>query len=800
MKTKALLLDVSYEDIDGSSTIKLFIKDGEKRYWIYDNNFKPYLFVSCEKGSEETKKDFLEKFVFGGEEKFKVLKVEETNFKIEEGVALKVSFNKVAELVQAREYFSQMGFKKYEYDIPFGKRYLLDKRLEPGNWIEATIENKKEIKEIQAINEIFDAEMKAFDLETWVGKKFEIGAEPITFISVVSNKKKKGRVISYNTAEIKGLELFDNEKEIIDELTKELNDCDMIVTYNGDNFDFPYTKIRTKKQKTEFLINGSEPRIIRNGLDNAAKLQGIQHIDAFQIMQFLQRTGSVNTVKLDIESVSEKVFGVKKEKVYPLEINDAWKSKDEEKVERVVDYNLKDSQTALKIAEEFLPLFIEISKLTSQTLFDTTRNNTSSMVEDLLLKESHDRKIISPNKPREDAVRQRTLNPIKGAFVKEPLAGLHENIAVLDFASLYPSIIISHNISPETLNCEHEECKKNNSTPDGTWFCTKEKGLFPEILEKMLKKRLVLKKEYKEKKKKGIDDKTLFAKQWALKIILNSVYGYLGYPRARWYSRECASATTALAREYIQETSRKTEEAGFKVLYNDTDSIFLQFVGQDKEKIFDFLKKINSELPGDMELEFDGYYKRGIFVTKKEGGAAKKRYALIDEKGNLKIVGFEYVRRDWCNIAKETQRKIIELVLSEGKTTEAVEYARKIIKELKEGKVKKSELTMMTMLQRKPSQYTSIGPHVAAAMKAIKRGKDLGPGSMLSFIVTKGKEKASISDKAELEDYVEEGNYDAEYYIENQVIPAVIKIITELGYTKEDLIAGGKQTGLSAWN
>jgi len=153
-----------------------------------------------------------------------------------------------------------------------------------------------------------------------------------------------------------------------------------------------------------------------------------------------------------------------------------------------------------------------------------------------------------------------------------------------------------------------------------------------------------------------------------------------------------------------------------------------------------------------------------------------------------------------CNIAKETQRKIIELVLSEGKTSEAVQYVRKIIKELREGKVKKSELTMMTMLQRKPSQYTSIGPHVAAAMKAIERGKDLGPGSMLSFIVTKGKEKASISDKAELEEYVEEGNYDSEYYIENQVIPAVIKIMIELGYTKEDLIAGGKQTGLGNWS
>lgn len=815
---KALLLDASYEDKNGKSLIKLFINDGKNRYWINDPIFSPYLYVSCETNHLNEKKAFFESFIFGEEEKFSAKKVEiEENLKLsnsgkeEKKEILKVSFNLVSQHIQARKYLSELRAEKFEYDLPYAKRYLIDKRLKPSGYVEVELNENKEILTIKDIeinnsNELIEPKIISYDLETWVGKKFEIGAEPITFISIVKNKttnpkEKQKRVLSYNTGEIKELEMFESEKEIIEELNKELNDCDMIVTYNGDNFDFSYTKIRAKKNNTEFKINENEIRIIRNGLDNAAKISGVQHIDSFGIIKFMERTGAINTVKLDIETVSEKVFGIKKEKVFPLEINEAYESKDCEKIERVVDYNLKDSETALRIAQEFLPLFVEISKLTSQTLFDTTRNSTSQMVEDLLIKESHLRKIIAPNKPREDAVKQRTMNPIKGAYVKEPTAGLHENIAVLDFASLYPSIIISHNISPDTLNCEHEECKKQNTNPDGTWFCLKKKGLFPEILETMIKKRLVLKKEYKEKKKNGVEDKGLYAKQWALKIVLNSVYGYLAYPRARWYSRECASATTALGREYIQKTLKEAEDAGYQTLYSDTDSIFLQFVGQNEADVFIFLDKINSKLPEGMELEFDGFYKRGIFVTKKEGGAAKKRYALIDKKGNLKIVGFEYVRRDWCNIAKETQKKIIELVLNEGKTKEPVEYVRKILKELKEGKVKKSELTIMTMLQRKPKDYSSIGPHVAAAIKAIERGKDLGPGSMLSFIVTKPKkDKASISDKAELEEYVTEGDYDPEYYIENQVLPAVIKIMQELGYTKEDLLSGGKQTGLGSWS
>ncbi|MFA7134122.1 MAG: DNA-directed DNA polymerase, partial [archaeon] len=808
-----------------------------KHYWLKDNEFRPYFYVLSGFSEKEKVVRDIKGFEFGVEEKFNVLRVEDTNKSHNSKSVIKIVFNKVSQLISARKILSEMGFERYEYDVPYAKRYLIDNILEPGNFIEYEVileekinSTKKEVnakdfeseegelvsgegkivKEISVVEGNFEGKGLAFDLETYSREKFGIGFEPIIMTSIVSSdldseskEKSYERVLSYNTASVKGLELVSDEKELIKETIKELNkkENSFVITYNGDNFDFAYLKERARKNKLEFKVNNSFVKSVRHGRDNAVKLLGVQHIDSFQIIKLLARTGAINTVKMDIETISEKVFGEFKEKVYPSEINEAWEEKNEEKLERLVDYNLKDSRTALRIAKEFLPLFVELSKLTSQTLYETTRSTTSQMVEDLLLKEAHLRGMIAPNKPKEGEIQERSNNPIKGAFVKEPTSGLHENIAVLDFASLYPSIIISHNLSPETLNCGHEECKQKNSTPDGTWFCTKQKGLFPEILEKMLKQRLVLKREYKRKKKEeGIDDKILFAKQWALKIVLNSVYGYLGYARARWYSRECASATTALARGYIQAVSKKAEDAGFKVLYNDTDSEFLQFVGQDgKKKIEELLEKTNSELPQGMELELDGFYKRGIFVTKKEGGAAKKKYALIDEKGNLKIVGFEYVRRDWCIAAKETQKKVIELVLNEGKPEKAISFVKKMLADLKEGKVLKKDLVIMTLLQRDVKDYDSIGPHVAAAKKAIDRGKELGVGNMLSFIITKGKGKMSISQKAELEEYVSEGDYDADYYIENQVLPAVIKIMQELGYTKEDLISGGKQTGLSAW-
>jgi DNA polymerase, archaea type len=796
-KINALLLDVSSEDTKTFSQIKVFVKEKDKSYWLVDNNTRPYLYITVAENELAEKIEFLKSKTFG-EEEYKIYKIEKTNKKMFDNIVLKIYFNKTNELFQARKEFNELGIQKYEYDIPYPKKYLIDNDLEPGQRVEIEKEGN-EILSIKKTSGEFDASICAFDLETLFTDKFEVGREPILMASISKAKGKTGydsRIISYNTAKVDGLDIVTNEEALLYELNKEINKFDLIITYNGDNFDMPYVNKRSQKYKKEFLINDEKIKIKRHGLDNAAEIFGKQHIDAYQIMKFLQRTGSINILKLDLENVSDKVFGIKKEKVLPIEINQAWQTKDKTKLTRLVKYNSEDAETTLRLAQEFLPLFIEISRLTSQTLSNSTRSSTSVMVEDLLLKETNKRGIVAPNKPHEPLIRERINNPIKGAFVKEPLAGLHENIAVLDFASLYPSVIISHNISPETLNCKHTECKKNICS-DGTWFCTKEKGLFPEILEKMLAQRLAFKKEYKEKKKNGTDDKILFAKQWALKIILNSTYGYLGYPRARWYSRESASATTAWARQYIHQTSSKIEKEGFEILYNDTDSAVVLMGNKTKNDIEKLLKKINSELPDTMELELDGYYKRGIFVTKKEGGAAKKRYAFIDENDNLKIVGFEYVRRDWCTLAKETQKTVIELVLKKGEPEEAANFVRNVIKRLKEGKVPKEELTIITLLKRKIEDYDSIGPHVSAAKKAIDRGKNIGVGSLLSFIITKNGK--TISEKAELEEFVDQGEYDSDYYIQNQILPAVIKILRELNYSEEDLIHGGKQTGLGAW-
>jgi DNA polymerase I len=243
----------------------------------------------------------------------------------------------------------------------------------------------------------------------------------------------------------------------------------------------------------------------------------------------------------------------------------------------------------------------------------------------------------------------------------------------------------------------------------------------------------------------------------------------------------------------------KAEAAGFPVCYSDTDSTFLLMKNHTPEDAFSFMKKINDSLPGDMELELEGFYTRGVFVTKKHMGkedrGAKKKYALIGEDGRIKIRGFELVRRDWSNIAKTTQRRVLEAILKEGSKEKAVKIVKDMIEELKSGKVPLEDLVIYTQLRKDPNKYDIKSPELSAAKKAAKAGRHIEKGMMIGYVITK--KGASISDKAQLAELAKD--YDPAYYIDNQVLPSVLKILKELGYSEDDLKFKGEQKGLDAF-
>jgi DNA polymerase I len=272
----------------------------------------------------------------------------------------------------------------------------------------------------------------------------------------------------------------------------------------------------------------------------------------------------------------------------------------------------------------------------------------------------------------------------------------------------------------------------------------------------------------------------------------------MGFAPARYYSIECAESTTAWARHYIQKAIDTAQKEGFTVLYSDTDSVFLLLDKKTKEDALALMDKINKDLPGLMELDYEGYYPAGIFVSLKAAeSGAKKKYALIDEKNNMKIKGFESVRRNWSAIAKDAQRKVLEIILKEHDAKKAKEYVRSVVDELRKNKIALDKVVVHTALSKGTGEYAAIGPHVAAAQRMESKGQSVGAGSVIHYVVIKGKGK--IRDKVRLPDETTQAEYDGEYYVQNQVLPGVERIFAVLGINVDDLVSTTKQSSLEGF-
>jgi len=474
MKTNGILLDVDSIQENEKSVIRLFVKT-EKGIEIFkDKNFYPYFYVKAT-NKKKAMQEIMKKEFKGKEQTAKAVKTEE-------GIddSIKVYFNNTNDLVLARETIKEIPEikEKREYGLIFTLRYLIDKGLEPLNGIEITSENNEinSVKKIEPPKTEFN--FLTFDLETYSEKKFsDPSKDPILMAAVTT---KKTEIIT--TKKGKNVILVENEKEIIEKLKEKIkeNKTDILITYNGDSFDLPYVKERARKLKTRFDIgtDNSEPIIRKAGLFNSAKIKGIQHLDAYQLVKILARFGIINSIKYDLETVINSLYGIKKEKIQAKEITNIWNTG--KNFEKLLEYNYEDSMYTHKIALDYLTLLIELAKITKQTLFEVNRSSASRMVENLLINKSFKEKILFPNKPNEETIKQRMMNSLKGGFVREPIAGLHENLAILDFRSLHPSIMISHNISPETINCK---CCKNGKhvSPEGDWFCENKQGFLPAI-------------------------------------------------------------------------------------------------------------------------------------------------------------------------------------------------------------------------------------------------------------------------------------------------------------------------------
>ncbi|MEE1129827.1 MAG: DNA-directed DNA polymerase [Methanobrevibacter sp.] len=591
MEKNVVILDIDYVTYDEKPVIRLFSKHGNENVILLDDTFEPYLYVVS---------DEIDKCISEIQENLDVISVEKIikkDFQIEKEF-IKVTFKHPQELAKNRDNLRDLDsvLQIREFDIPFYRRYLMDRDVIPmteviavGEEIDSflNLDSKKQdiqiIKLTEQLKRVPEYPQKfrilSFDLEVRNPHGMPNSEEDeIIMIGVASNFGVNQVISTKTNSEDKDnfVNQVSSEKEMIEEFVKIIkeNNIDIIVGYNSDNFDFPYIKDRAKILGVDLDIgmDESDVRYIRRGYANAASLKGLIHVDLYLVMRRY-----MSLERYTLERVYYELFGEEKIDVPGERIWEYWDNGGEE-LDNLFDYSLDDVISTLKIAEQTLPLNLELTRIIGQPLFDVSRMATGQQAEWFLVKQAYFDDEVVPNKQGSNFADRANAEDNEGGYVREPETGLHENLVQFDFRSLYPSIIISKNISPDVMvigDVENED-EYNISPEHGLKFKKAPQGFIPSVIDKILQERFRIKREMKESTDET-EKRSLNVQQQAIKRLANTMYGIYGFPRFRWYSFECAKAITSWGRQYIKSSIKKAEEYGFYAIYADTDGFYAKY-------------------------------------------------------------------------------------------------------------------------------------------------------------------------------------------------------------------------------
>ncbi len=786
MKFRGWLLDVDYIVENDRPVIRMWCVDDEGRSAvIFDRTFEPYFYVvpygDVPIASVENISD-----VVGGQilKPVKVDVVDRKNF----GDPIKC-FRIFTQLPRDVPYLREQAAKfgdVREADILFGVRYIIDRRLIPMGGIEAEGE-PVEVEYAEtgilcphpkgfAREDEPKLKIMAFDCEMFNPHGMpNARTDPIVLISAKTND---GQRI---------FEAEDNDdRTIIKEFIRYIHeyDPDVMVGYNQDSFDWPYIQERAKHHKIKLSVSrdGSTPMSGRGGIQKKVKLIGRLNIDLYQVA-----ARDVDGIKIKtLDNVADFLGVMKKEErvnIPGAQISSYWS--DPSKRPALVEYCMDDVISTYGLAKELLPLQVEFARMVHEPLDNVSKMGRGRQVEAYLAYTAYEHGELIPSKGG-------SVDTYAGGFVFPPVKGLHKNVASLDFSAMYPSIMINYNISPDTVCMPGEEENCSAPAPEvGYRFRKTPEGFFTTILKGLVHHRMALKKKLAAMDKKDRDYRFLDIRQKTIKILTNAFYGYTGWAAAKWYRRECAEATSAWGRYFIKKANDIATEMGLEVLYGDTDSLFVRQKGDKdlRQTLREFIVRVTKELPLDMDV--DNYY-RIIFFTE-----SKKRYAGLNEKGEIIVRGLEVRRGDWCDLAKELQSEVIRIILEEENPEKAMKFAKETVRRVKEGRVPLDELVIHKTLTKSVTRYESAQAHVKAAEKAMELDMASEVGNKISYVIVKG--PGILSERAypvemfeKFKDgklYTKDRSYelDADYYIDKQLVPTAMRILGYFGYSEDEL-------------
>ncbi|MEM1714942.1 MAG: DNA polymerase II [Thermofilaceae archaeon] len=775
------LLDASYDVVGGIPEVRLWgIDRSGERVVVLDRSFRPYIYVLPEEGSEER----VAKRIAGIGGKFGVIGVEIVDKKYfgKPVKAVKVTLMSPRVVPQLREAVAKLeGVREVlEADIRFYMRYMIDKGVRPCGWHSVEVEEvpnergwrvgkvylAKSAPQYLGPEDPPDLRIYAIDIECYnpFGEP-NADRDPIIVISV-----KRGGEVKVFTAEGK------DDKPAIAAFIEDLQtfDPDVIVGYNSNRFDWPYLLERAKRHglKLDVSRGGGEPTPSVYG---HYSIVGRANVDLYD---FAEEVYEVKVKTLD--NIAD-YLGVKKRSERVLieghRIHEYWD--DPSKRPLLIRYSIDDVESTYGLAEKFLPFAIQLSNIVGLPLDQVGAASVGNRVDWYLMRAAFEYGELIPNRV------ERPYEPYRGAIVLKPSPGVHKNVAVLDFTSMYPSLMIKYNISPDTYVPPDEVVDDSlvHVAPEvGHRFRKDPPGFYKKVLENLLEARRAIRAKMKGLNPDSPEYRLLDERQRALKVVANASYGYCGWVGARWYKREVAEATTAWGRKTITETIALARKLGLRVIYGDTDSLFVVY---EPEKVETLVKAINEQL--NLDIKVDKVYVK-VFFTE-----AKKRYCGLLEDGRIDVVGLEAVRGDWAEIAKEVQERVIELILKEGDVGEAVNYVRKVIEDLRSGRVPLEKLIIWKSLGKGLDEYEVEAAHVAAARRLIESGYRVTKGGKIGFVIVSG--SGRLADKAVPYIMVKSmSELDLDYYVRKQVIPAAMRVLEYFGVKENQLLETAQRT------
>jgi len=532
------------------------------------------------------------------------------------------------------------------------------------------------------------------------------------------------------------VEYFDSEKKLLLKLFEALRAYPFVLTFNGDDFDLPYLYNRAKNH---FSFDRSQIPI-QVGRRVCRLSHGI-HIDLYKF--FFNRSIQIYAFGKKYRDITLNAVGTALLELPKIEFD---KPLSELSYSELALYNLRDSEITLNLTafndNLVMKLILALSRIARMPMEDVSRQGVSRWIRNFLYHEHRQRNLLIPNADDILAIKGGTTTKAiikgkkyKGAIVVDPVPGVHFKVAVMDFASLYPSIIKVYNLGYQTLLCKHEECKTNKVPETSHWICTRNKALESLLIGSLRDLRV---KWYKPKSK----DKTLpkDLQSWynvitsALKVILNASYGVFGSPAFGLYCPPVAEATAAIGRHVITQTIEKAKALNIEVLYGDTDSLFLKNPSPEQIKI---LEEWSKKTLG-MELEVEKFYRYAVFSSR------KKNYLGVLPDGSVDVKGMTGKKRHipiYIKKAFDQLEERLGQVQSPAEFEEAKKEIRTIIRDrylrLKQRRWgdNPAELAFHVVLGKPLEAYTKTTPqHVKAALILKKMGYDMKAGDLISFV------------------------------------------------------------------